>query len=127
SAGTVMCGLGLMGTAEFAKVRYAGPAIALSLGVALVAALTLTPALLRLLGQKVFWPGKPPRPAKKLRWAAEEPEGLVWGSLSRFCLAPPRHHLERRRPGAAAAGAARLEGPAQLPADGRAVGDFRQC
>ena len=47
-----MCGLGLMGTAEFAKVRYAGPAIALSLGVALVAAsLTLTPALLRLLGK----------------------------------------------------------------------------
>src|SRR5262249_36110700 len=42
SAGTVMVGLGLMGLAEFAKVRYAGPAIALSLGVALLAALTLT-------------------------------------------------------------------------------------
>src|SRR5205823_12657274 len=89
SAGTVMCGLGLMGTAEFAKVRYAGPAIALSLGVALVAALTLTPALLRLLGQKVFWPGKPPRPTKKLRWATEEPEGLVWGWLSRFVSRHP--------------------------------------
>jgi RND superfamily putative drug exporter len=60
SAGTVMVGLGLMATAEFAKVRYAGPAIALSLGVALVAALTLTPALLRLLGRAVFWPGRPP-------------------------------------------------------------------
>ena len=51
SAGTVMVGLGLMALAEFAKVRYAGPAIALSLGVALVASLTLTPALLRLFGQ----------------------------------------------------------------------------
>ena len=51
SAGTVMVGLGLMGTAEFAKVRYAGPAIALSLGVALLASLTLTPALLRLFGK----------------------------------------------------------------------------
>ncbi len=37
SAGTVMVGLGLMACAEFAKVRYAGPAIAVSLGVALVA------------------------------------------------------------------------------------------
>src|SRR5260370_35691137 len=45
SAGTVMVGLGLMAMAEFAKVRYAGPAIDLSLGVALRAALTLTPTL----------------------------------------------------------------------------------
>jgi RND superfamily putative drug exporter len=56
SAGTVICGLGLMGLAEFAKVRCAGPAIALSLAVALLAALTLTPALLRLLGGAAFWP-----------------------------------------------------------------------
>src|SRR5207253_1924661 len=62
SAGTVMVGLGLMAMAEFAKVRYAGPAIALSLGVALLAALTLTPALLRLMGTAVFWPGRPPKP-----------------------------------------------------------------
>src|SRR5262249_48650406 len=32
SAGTVICGLGLMGFAEVAKVRCAGPALALSLG-----------------------------------------------------------------------------------------------
>jgi RND superfamily putative drug exporter len=55
SAGTVICGLGLMGLAEFAKVRCAGPAIAVSLGVALTASLTLTPAILCLLGRKVFW------------------------------------------------------------------------
>src|SRR5205823_5017195 len=65
SAGTVMVGLGLMALAEFAKVRYAGPAIALSLGVALLAALTLTPALLRLMGMAVFWPGRPPTPSVK--------------------------------------------------------------
>ena len=46
-----MVGLGLMALAEFAKVRYAGPAIALSLGIALLAGLTLTPALLRLIGR----------------------------------------------------------------------------
>jgi RND superfamily putative drug exporter len=60
SAGTVMVGLALMGLAEFARVRYAGPAIALSLGVALLASLTLTPALLRLLGKAVFWPHRAP-------------------------------------------------------------------
>src|SRR5207244_7996226 len=58
SAGTVICGLGLMGFAEFAKVRCAGPVIALGLAVGLAASLTLTPALLRLFGRSVFWPGR---------------------------------------------------------------------
>src|SRR5262249_19866443 len=61
SAGTVICGLGLMGLAEFAKVRCGGPAIALSLAVALIGSLTLAPALLRLLGKAVFWPAGLPR------------------------------------------------------------------
>jgi RND superfamily putative drug exporter len=88
SAGTVMCGLGLMGTAEFAKVRYVGPAIALSLGIALVASLTVTPALLQLLGKKVFWPGKPPGQRKKAL-LTEDRESLVWGWLSRFVSRHP--------------------------------------
>jgi RND superfamily putative drug exporter len=58
SAGTVVCGLGLMGFAEFAKVRCAGPVIALGLAVGLAASLTLTPALLRLCGRAAFWPGR---------------------------------------------------------------------
>jgi putative drug exporter of the RND superfamily len=82
SAATVMCGLGLMGTAEFAKLRYVGPAIALSLGVALVAALTMTPAMLRLLGKSVFWPGKAPCRQKMGRAGVEDRESLIWGGLS---------------------------------------------
>ena len=88
SAGTVMCGLGLMGTAEFAKIRYVGPAIALSLGVALVASLTLTPALLRLAGKKVFWPLSAPRPRKNRRFA-EEPERGLWNAISHAVAAHP--------------------------------------
>src|SRR5207302_4547420 len=65
SAATVVCGLGLMGLAEFAKVRCGGPAIALSLTVALVASLTLAPALLRLLGKRVFWPAGVPTRTKR--------------------------------------------------------------
>ncbi len=89
SAGTVMVGLGLMGTAEFAKVRYAGPAIALSLGVALLASLTLTPALLRLLGKRVFWPhGSPARRPLALRKYGRKEKGF-WASVSRRVAARP--------------------------------------
>jgi putative drug exporter of the RND superfamily len=56
SAGTVVCGLGMMGFAEFGKIRCAGPVIAVGLAVGLVASLTLTPALLRLGKRAVFWP-----------------------------------------------------------------------
>jgi RND superfamily putative drug exporter len=87
SAGTVMCGLGLMGTAEFAKVRYAGPAIALSLGVALLAALTLTPALLALAGKRAFWPGRSPRQRKRQGEEDARPNG-IWNWVS---LAVARH------------------------------------
>src|SRR5262249_41653798 len=78
SAATVMVGLGLMGTAEFAKVRYAGPAIALSLGVALLASLTLTPALLRLLGKTVFWPRGAPAPRKSAARRSGSEEKGFW-------------------------------------------------
>lgn len=56
SAGTVVCGLSMLGFAEFVKLRCTGPAVALSLVIGLLAALTLTPALLHLLGCWVFWP-----------------------------------------------------------------------
>src|ERR1019366_312551 len=84
SAGTVMVGLGLMALAEFAKVRYAGPAIAMSLGVALLASLTLTPALLSLLGHIVFWPGKPPTVIPRARLAdLDAPRRLgIWDAIS---------------------------------------------
>ncbi len=45
---------------SFAKVRFTGPTIAISLAVALAAALTLAPALLAILGRAIFWPFRPP-------------------------------------------------------------------
>ncbi len=91
SAGTVMVGLGLMAMAEFAKVRYAGPAIALSLGVALLASLTLTPALLSLLGRLVFWPGKAPSAVFRARLAnLDAPQKLgLWDAISKFVARRP--------------------------------------
>ncbi len=97
SAATVVCGLGLMGLAEFAKVRCGGPAIAISLAVALVASLTLTPALLRILGPIAFWPHKPlaaTRSVSAVRSQAERGNERwiedVWERISRHVVAHPR-------------------------------------
>ena len=56
SAFTVICGIGMMVFAQFGKFREAGIGISLGLTVGLLAAMTLTPALLRLAGSVAFWP-----------------------------------------------------------------------
>jgi RND superfamily putative drug exporter len=84
SAGTVICGLGLMAFAEFAKVRSAGPVIALALAVGLAASLTLTPALLKVIGLRVFWPDKIKPRLPGVRRAV-----TVWGRISRFVVKRP--------------------------------------
>ena len=56
SAGTVICGIGMMMFAEFGKFRQAGFAISFGLMVVLLASLTFTPSLLRLTGRWAFWP-----------------------------------------------------------------------
>lgn len=86
SAGTVICGLGLMALAEFAKVRCGGPAIAVSLAVALLASLTLTPALLAVVGRAAFWPVGLPR---RLPVLADAADAGVWNWISRQVVARP--------------------------------------
>jgi RND superfamily putative drug exporter len=56
SAGTVICGIGMMYFAKFGKFHDAGIAIAFGLSIVLIASLTFTPALLRLTGKWAFWP-----------------------------------------------------------------------
>ena len=56
SALTTICGLTAMLTAELLPARNAGKVLAAVLTVALLAALTLTPALARALGRGLFWP-----------------------------------------------------------------------
>jgi RND superfamily putative drug exporter len=86
SAATVVCGLGMMVLAEFTKIRCGGPAIAVALIVALAGSLTLAPALLRLLGPRAFWPGRPP--ARPPRRSTPKSEGL-WGRLSQQVVQRP--------------------------------------
>jgi RND superfamily putative drug exporter len=58
SAGTDAVGLLMLCAAQYAVFRTAGPAMAMALVVALLAAVTLVPAMVALSGRAMFWPGK---------------------------------------------------------------------
>ena len=73
SAGTVIVGLGMLWFSSFAKIQYTGPAIALSLAIGLLAALTLAPVLLHWLRGAVFWPFQPAAPRTGRRPRGREP------------------------------------------------------
>lgn len=81
SAGTVIVGLGMLYFSTFAKVKYTGPTIALSLTVVLLAALTLAPAILVVLRGAIFWPFRAPR---RTAGAKGGLEGMDAGALAGF-------------------------------------------
>jgi RND superfamily putative drug exporter len=83
SAGTVIIGLGMLWFSSFAKIQYTGPAIALSLAIALVAALTLAPVSLHWFRAAVFWPFRQPHHEAG---ADSERESLEQLPLSGFWL-----------------------------------------
>ncbi len=56
SAGTVIVGMLAMGVGDFKMITSMGPGIAIAIAVTLLAALTLSPALLSIFGHYLFWP-----------------------------------------------------------------------
>ncbi|MEQ9411692.1 MAG: MMPL family transporter [Fuerstiella sp.] len=68
SAGTTMCGIGMMAFAQFGKFEQAGIAISFGLFVCLMTSLTLAPAVLRLFGRWAFWPNIPARESSRGEW-----------------------------------------------------------
>ena len=58
SAGTDTVGLLMLCFADYGAFRSAGPAVAVALVVAMLAAVTLVPAMVGLLGRALLWPGR---------------------------------------------------------------------
>ncbi|MEV2251786.1 MMPL family transporter [Streptomyces sp. NPDC050147] len=65
---TIVAAFATLGLASFGQFRVLGPAIAISVLVMLLAALTLMPALLALLGRGMFWPAR--------AWKKERADGI---------------------------------------------------
>jgi RND superfamily putative drug exporter len=79
SAGTVMCGIGMMVFAQFGKFRQAGVGISFGLAVVLAASLTFTPTLLRLADRWAFWPRRPGGSGKgRAGWVATDDPFRRW-------------------------------------------------
>ncbi len=93
SAGTVIVGLGMLWFSSFAKIQYTGPAIALSLVIGLLAALTLAPVLLHWLRGAVFFPFKPPHHETGADPEAESlsqiPLANFWGKIAGLVIRRP--------------------------------------
>jgi RND superfamily putative drug exporter len=70
SAGTVIAAMLVLLLADLESTRWLGPVLAVGVAVMLVAALTLLPAVLSLLGRRAFWPGRSVEPGEgRSRWA----------------------------------------------------------
>ncbi len=84
SAGTVIIGLMGMMVAQFGMLRTNGPAMALSILIALISAWTLTPSLLFMFGRSLFWP------FQKRLTASSPAKGLInWERLGKFVTKRP--------------------------------------
>ncbi len=81
SAATVIVGMTAMAFGEFEMISSTGPAIAVAIGVTLVAGLTLAPAMLSIFGHYLFWP----------LHSRPRPEGDPGGFFARLASGVSRH------------------------------------
>ncbi len=79
SAGTVIVGTIAMSFVQLKYFANSGPSMALGVFITLLAGLTLTPALLAVLGRHAFWPGKPRHASTR----------AIWGRLAAWVAARP--------------------------------------
>jgi RND superfamily putative drug exporter len=64
SGGTVIAAMLVLLVADLQSTHWLGPILAIGIATMLVAAFTLLPALLSLLGERVFWPARGVKPAR---------------------------------------------------------------
>jgi putative drug exporter of the RND superfamily len=101
SAATTIVGFSAQGVAGFGLYRTMGPALAVSIAVTVLTALTLAPALMRLFGRWLFWPE---RYHAKLSTTDPEQVPLVVREADRFGLAPEAAPTRADEPVPAAGG-----------------------
>jgi putative drug exporter of the RND superfamily len=93
SAATVIVGLGMLAFSSFVTFQFTGPTVAFSLAVALVAALTLAPALLNWLRAALFWPFQAPHHEDDENRETEHREALplkgFWGRVADLVVRHP--------------------------------------
>ena len=130
SAGTVIVGLGMLWFSSFAKIQYTGPAIALSLAIGLVAALTLAPVLLHWLRGAVFWPFQQPHHERGADFEAESLEQLpmsgFWAGVADLVVRRPGVIMALCVLGTDAPGGHRRADEVQLQPAGRPQPRLRQ-
>jgi len=84
SAGTVILSLLMLTFAELNSTKGMGPVLAIGVGVALVAMITLLPALLVIFGRWIFWPVRP-------TYGSAEPTSRgFWARVGRKVAVRPR-------------------------------------
>jgi len=80
AAGAVIVAFAALALSSFASVRTMGPSLAIAVATMLVAALTLIPAVVTLIGPRVFWPSKSHR---------KEPKGSLFAWVGGIVAARP--------------------------------------
>lgn len=88
SAVMTVSGLAMLCVARFSIFRHAGPAVMLALVVAALAATTLVPAILAIIGPRAFWPAKVAKQGSHGEGAPDE--GRVWPAIARLVVRHPR-------------------------------------
>ncbi len=80
AAGAVIVAFAALALSSFASFQTMGPALAIAVATMLLAALTLIPAVVTLIGPRVFWPSKSHR---------KEPKGSIFAWVGRRVAARP--------------------------------------
>ena len=88
SGGTVIVGLLCLLLSELRSNSTLGPVAAIGIAFAMLAALTLLPALLLAMGRAAFWPRRPLYDPAAARAGGEA--GGLWGRVARLVRARPR-------------------------------------
>ncbi len=83
SAAAVIIGLACLGVGRLEMLRTMGPALGLAIFITLLAALTLTPALLSLFGRHLFWP------LHNNLGAGQAKRPLSWANIARYTTRHP--------------------------------------